>query len=256
MSRLVIYSGPACVGKGPLRIALEKHYEEYRPGRVGKPVLYVSREPRAGKGETEGNPYHFRTVEQIQSMVRADPARYISGWIRDKEQFQALDLKETSDLLQKHSLVLLEVYYTLGGKLLEQQHQDYLPSNVETDSVFISPLSMRDICDLKIQGADLQKKIVQLMRRKLDRRETESEEKRQVRSEWAYTEMQNAFRYGQVVVSYDGEDSDNWGLPRNKDDDWSLPFPVGAAKRTLEAFVQVLQRGSSRFTEHWSSDVL
>ena len=63
--RLVILSGPSCVGKSPLRHALAKFYPEVW-GRLQKLVLFNSRAPRPG--EREGVDYHFRSRTQIEDL--------------------------------------------------------------------------------------------------------------------------------------------------------------------------------------------
>jgi len=60
--RLVILSGPSCVGKSPLEKALGRFFPELRQ-RLQKLVLYNSRAPRPG--EMDGKDYYFRTREQI-----------------------------------------------------------------------------------------------------------------------------------------------------------------------------------------------
>jgi len=260
MSRIVVYSGPSCVGKGPLRAVLEECFPQYRPiakgGIVGKPILYVSREPRLDKGESEGNPYYFRTVIEIQDMVDEDRARYIAGWIRGNEQFQALDLLKTRELLQQTQLVLLEIYGTLGAQLVEPHHIEYLGKDIQTMSIFISPLSADELNKLKARGADLSSSIERLMLRKLERRDDKKPEQWPNRASWAYKEMKHAHKYAHVIPNHDGEDSDNWGLPHHRGDNWGLAYPIGDAKKTLEIFVELLETGKSDLTEHWPGGLL
>lgn len=256
--RFVVYSGPSCVGKSPLRAVLERYFPQYRPanegGEAGRPILFVSRAPR--KGEYEGHPYRFRTVKEIEAMVAADPARYITGWIRDNEQLQALDLEETRGILEKHKIILLEIYHTLGSQVLEPGHLARLSAAVDALPVFISPLSQDEIRCLRGKGADLPETVTGIMRRKLDRRATEPTEKREVRARFAHEELRNAHKYAHVIVNHDGEDSDNWGLPLREGYGWSLPYPIGDAKRTLETFVEILETGDSSSTEHWQPDTI
>jgi guanylate kinase len=63
--RLVILSGPSCVGKSPLEKALAKFHPELRLA-LRKLVLYNSRAPRPG--EQEGVDYHLRTRPQIEAL--------------------------------------------------------------------------------------------------------------------------------------------------------------------------------------------
>lgn len=61
MPRLVLVSGPSCVGKSPLKQALDHEFPELaRTFRV--PVLFHSRSPRPG--ERDGVDYHFRSREE------------------------------------------------------------------------------------------------------------------------------------------------------------------------------------------------
>ena len=102
--RLIILSGPSCVGKSPLIKALRKVHPEIS---FRMPVLYTSMPPRSI--ETEGVDYYFRTEEDIRS---CPPERYIIGRIR--KIWQAIDLMEMQALFTGGSLILLEIYPTLG----------------------------------------------------------------------------------------------------------------------------------------------
>jgi guanylate kinase len=115
---------------------------------------------------------------------------------------------------------------------------------------------MGEINRLKEKGADLSHTITNLIRRKLDRRARDPPEKRKNRASGACKEMQYAHSYAHVIPNHDGEDSDNWGLPHCKDDDWTLPYPIGDARKTLETFVELLEKGDSNLTEHWPKDLL
>jgi chloramphenicol 3-O-phosphotransferase len=77
VGRLVILSGPSCMGKSPLRTALATFY----PGlwsRLQKIVLFNSRAPRPG--EREGVDYHFRSRTQVEEF-------------RAKEHYAVLDVR-------------------------------------------------------------------------------------------------------------------------------------------------------------------
>ncbi len=64
-NRLVIFSGPSCVGKSPLAKALERFYPELYNSM--KPlVLYNSRAARPG--EADGVDYYFRTEQEIEKL--------------------------------------------------------------------------------------------------------------------------------------------------------------------------------------------
>ena len=127
--RLVILSGPSCVGKSPLDRALARFYPELHQ-RLQKLVLYNTRDPRPG--EKDGVDYHFRTRPQVEAL-------------RQQERFAVLDVR--GDL---QALDLLELTALLGrgdaffegnpfvGRLL-QTHPSL--AQVRRLSVFLAPLS-------------------------------------------------------------------------------------------------------------------
>src|SRR5271157_379814 len=108
--RLVILSGPSCVGKSPLDKALARFYPELRQA-LRKLVLYNSRNPRPG--EVDGVDYHFRTRIQIESLRSEE--RY--ALIEVRSDLQALDIGELESLLQGGD-VLFEGSPNIGRQLM------------------------------------------------------------------------------------------------------------------------------------------
>jgi guanylate kinase len=92
--RLVILSGPSCVGKTPLARALGKFYPELY-GKLHKLVLLNSRRPRPG--EVDGVDYHFRPRNQIESLRSQE--RYAVLEVRS--DVQALDVEDLGALLEQ-----------------------------------------------------------------------------------------------------------------------------------------------------------
>src|SRR5271166_28386 len=92
--RLVILSGPSCVGKSPLHKALARFYPEMS-GRFHKLVLFNSRSPRPG--EVDGIDYYFRTRAQVEALRSDD--HYLVLEVR--ADLQALDIDELTALLQR-----------------------------------------------------------------------------------------------------------------------------------------------------------
>ena len=91
--RLVILSGPSCVGKSPLDKALARFHPQLR-SRLQPLVLYNSRDPRPG--EVDGSDYHFRARSQVEALDGED--RYVVMDVRG--DLQALDLDDLSALLE------------------------------------------------------------------------------------------------------------------------------------------------------------
>ena len=131
--RLVILSGPSCVGKSPLAKALGRFHPDLS-AKLPPIVLYNSRPPRPG--ERDGEDYHFRSREQIEAL--RDRERHVVMDVRG--DLQALDLEDLSALLNKGD-AFFEGNPFLGRTL--QTHPNL--RDVQRLSVFLSPLSREEI---------------------------------------------------------------------------------------------------------------
>lgn len=245
MGRLVVLSGPSCVGKGPLIATLRKFYPA-PAGKLTKLVLYDSRPPRPG--EVDGIDYHFRRREQIEAL-REKPGFVV---FEVRNDLQAL---ETAQLERK--LAAGDVFFDgnpfIGSGLLD------LVAKYGGDclSVFLSPLSRDEIVELKSPERNicLSDFVADVMRRKLLRRATKQKgilslndlENIEVRAAGAHSEMQQGWRFDHVVANHDGEDSDNWD---------AFYYPIGDARRTLRAFAELLAGRLSSDAEQWEKDLL
>ena len=56
-----------------------------------------------------------------------------------------------------------------------------------------------------------------------------------------------AHHFQHVIVNHDGEDSENWN---------AFYFPLGDARRTLDAFVALLQGFDVQEVEQWEKDFI
>jgi guanylate kinase len=243
--RLVILSGPSCVGKSPLFRALGKFYPELAE-RLRKLVLVNSRGPRPG--EVDGVDYHFRTRDQVEAL-------------RSDSQYAVLDVR--SDL-QAVNVVELESFLARGDVLFEgnpyvgralQAHSRL--AGVERLSIFVSPLSRDEIVYLKdpARHVVLPEFVADVMRRKLLRRTTRQKqilsahdlEEIEVRAGSAYRELQSAWQFDHVLVNHDGEDSEHWE---------AFYYLIGDARRTLAAFAGLLEGVVGEGVEKWEEDWL
>ena len=103
---LLVLCGPSCVGKGPLVDALTKEQLN-----IGKATIYVDVEKRPPRdGESEGNPYYFRSLDEINKMIDQNPRQYIRFDVRGVTQ--ALDLNDVSQLLNNNDIAFIEIFYT------------------------------------------------------------------------------------------------------------------------------------------------
>jgi guanylate kinase len=242
--RLVILSGPSCVGKSPLARALGKFYPELR-NRLQPLVLYNSRDPRPG--EVDGVDYHFRSREEIETLKAKD--HFVVMDVRG--DLQALDLQELSESLAKGD-VFFEGNPFVGRALLTSPAL----ADVNRLSVFMSPLSRDEILFLKEKrNVSLPELIADVMRRKLLRRTRRQKgdlaltdlENIEKRASSAYRELEEAHYFQYVVPNHDGEDSENWDV---------FYYPLGDARVALLAFVSLLKGKTPSEVEHWEKDVI
>jgi guanylate kinase len=243
--RLVILSGPSCVGKSPLEKALAKFHPELRLA-LRKLVLYNSRAPRPG--EQEGVDYHFRTRPQIEAL-RAE-SRYTLLDVRG--DLQALDLEALRALL-KESNAFFEGNPFVGRALLTHPGL----AGIHRLSIFLSPISKEEVIYLKAPERNvwLPDLVAEIMRRKLLRRTRRQKlelsakdlENIEARATSAYRELKEAWHFDYVIPNHDGEESDNWE---------AFYYPIGEARRALSAFAGLLEGVVSPHLEKWEEDLI
>lgn len=245
MGRLVVLSGPSCVGKGPLHAALKKFHPELAAS-LRLVVLYNSRPPRPG--EQDGVDYHFRTRQEIEEL-------------RDREDFLVMDVR--GDLLALNLselagwLAEADAFFEGNPFVGRELCVRPLADGVERLSVFLSPLSKAEILDLKApeRSVDLEAFVADVMRRKLLRRTQRQKailsladlEEIERRCRSAYTELKDAWRFDHVLANHDGEDSENWD---------AFYYPVGDAREVLAAFVDLLEGRIPDRAENWPGNLL
>jgi len=243
--RPVILSGPSCVGKSPLDKALGRFYPELRGG-LRKLVLYNSRAPRPG--EVDGVDYHFRMRKQIEALRTED--RFAVLDVRG--DLQALDVEELRILLQG-SNALFEGNPFVGRAL--QTHSRL--AGIDRLNIFLSPLSREEIVFLRApeRNVSLPNLVADIMRRELLRRTRRQKlelsakdlENIETRATSAYVELKEAWHFDYIIPNHDGEDSDNWE---------AFYYPIGDARKALNAFVALLEGRVSSEAERWEQDLI
>jgi guanylate kinase len=246
MGRLVMLSGPSCVGKGPLHKALKRFYPELAR-KLHKLVLFNSRAPRPG--EQDGVDYHFRPRAEIEAL-------------RDREGTIVLDVRgdlQCLDLANLRAVVAgVEDAFFEGNPLVSLAIMTSpLLANVARLSVFLSPLSRQEILYLRDpeRRVSLPEFIADVQRRKLLHRTHKQKvnlslrdlEDIERRAGSAYAEMQLAFHFDHVIPNHDGEGNDNWD---------AFYYPIGDARRALLAFAAVLNGQDSELVEQWGPGLL
>jgi guanylate kinase len=245
VGKLVVLSGPSCVGKSPLAKALARLHPELHRSLMPL-VLYNSRSARPG--ETDGVDYYFRPRQEIEDLRRNDG--FVVKDVRG--DLQALDLQELRQLLSKGDL-FFEGNPFFGGFLLTH------PSLAEVNqlSIFMSPVSRAEILFLKAANpaVSLPDLVTDVMRRKLLRRTRRQKGELSLgdlgniekRASSAYAELKEAHRFQYIIPNHDGEDSENWD---------SFYYPLGDARAALDGFVSLLKNEKPSIAERWENDLL
>jgi len=242
--RLVIFSGPSCVGKSPLAKALARLHPELSKS-LQPLVIYNSRAARPG--ETEGKDYYFRPRKEIENLTKKDG--FIVMDVRG--DLQALELKELRQLLLKGD-VFFEGNPFVGNLLLTHPFL----ADVNRLSVFMSPLSRKELLFLKAVRpvVSLPDLVTDVMRRKLLRRTRKQKgeislkdlENIERRASSAFTELREAHNFQYIIPNHDGEDSENWD---------AFYYPLGDAGAALNAFVSLLKYEKPSGVEFWEKSL-
>jgi len=243
--RLIILSGPSCVGKSPLSTALGRFYPEIKASL--KPlVLYNDRNPRPG--EKDGVDYYFRSRQHIESL--RSESNYIVLDVRG--DLQALDMEELKELLSQDD-VFFEGNPFVGSILLEQAQVHNIPHL----NMFMAPISKEEIIFLKNSNSNIELPdlVTDIMRRKLLRRTRKQKtelsikdlENIEKRASSAYQELGMACQFKHVIPNHDGEDSENWD---------AFYYPLGDALKSLQSFVSLYRNENADNVETWEKDLL
>jgi len=228
--RLVILTGPSCVGKSPLIRALARHRPDLEE-RLQPIVLSNSRDPRPG--ERDGVEYHFRSRADIEALRNVSD-RYVVMDVRG--DLQALDREEMHAMLRKGD-ALFEGNPFIGQVLVT----DPSLRDVPRLSVFLTPLSRAEIEAMqRLRSGSVAELVTDVMRRKLLRRTTRQKgilslpdlQNIERRCGSAYEELRLAHLFDHVIANHDGEDSEHWD---------AFPIPLGDAGRALSFVVALLE---------------
>jgi guanylate kinase len=243
--RLVILTGPSCVGKSPLAKALARRRPDLSE-RLHPLVLFNSRDPRPG--EHDGVDYHFRVRSEIEAL-RPESDRYVVMDVRG--DLQALDLHEVHELLRDG-----DAFFEGNPFIARVLVTDASLRDVPRLGVFLSPLSSSEIEAVRRQRPGwLPELVADVMRRKLLRRTARQKgllslrdlENIERRCGSAYGELELAHLFEHVIPNHDGEDSEHWD---------AFALPLGDAGRAVEAMIALLDGRVPEGLERWDATLL
>lgn len=246
MARLVLLSGPSCVGKGPVVGALRRHHPELAAQLVPL-VLHNSRAPRPG--EVDGVDYLFRSRAEIERL--ATSPGFVACDVRG--DFQGLELATIDGVLASGHDAFFEGNPFIPEMLDEAGVLDRYP----TLTVFLSPLTYDEIVYLRdpARRVDLGSFVADVMRRKLLARTVRQKTylsqldlaNIERRAASAIAELGYAHRFDHVIPNHDGEDSDHWD---------AFYYPIGDAFLALSSFAALLRGQPATRVENWDADLI
>lgn len=173
--RLIVLSAPAGTGKTTLVDRLKREF----PSKVAQSISCTTRPPR--KGEVNGEDYIFLSKEAFEERSRR------GEFLEEVALFGSRygTLKETVSRLQEEGKVVILVIDTQGALRLKREE------GVEAFYLFMAPPSL------------------EVLKKRLKRRRSESEESLEERLRWARYEMELSKEYDQVLVNDDLETTYN-----------------------------------------------
>ncbi|MFC2088919.1 guanylate kinase [Calditrichota bacterium] len=243
--RLIILSGPSCVGKTPLARAFAKLHPQIN-NALQKVILYNSRNLRPN--ETDGIDYNFRKRKDIEKMRK----RKLFLVMKVRDDLQALDIKELLKQLHEGD-VFFEGNTFIGKKLLSHPKL----KDIEKLSIFLSPLSKSEMLNLKSSPANINLAdfITEMMRMKLLNRAkkynqeltSSTLENINKRAADAYEELKFAWQFDYVISNRDGEDSKNWQ---------HITQSASDAYKALQTFTLLLIGEKPKLAEKWPENLL
>lgn len=252
--KLIIISGPSCVGKGPLMQAMYEFYK--KTGIIDYKILNMIKTPRPSGPRPGEKIEDFMTKEKMLEL--SENRQYILGDCRGNPQL--FDINKVRE--SKTKLAILEVYHTIGKQIINSK---YL-SDIEVSTIFISPVSKKEL-----NKTDNKSYLTGLMMSKLDYRTTIQgknctdkiiQEENISRAMDAYSELQSAKKYKHVIINRAGEGHPNWHM-----DEENKPYrtykgrlikPEYDALNTLEALIEISLFGHSNRScvENWKGFTL
>lgn len=246
MGRLVVLSGPSCIGKGPLFKALHKFYPELGE-RFQQLVLFNDRAARPG--EEEGVDYYFRSRAEVEALRGREG--YVVADVRG--DLQALEVAQIQRIIDAGRIPFFEGNPFVPGILRKAGVFEQIP----TVTVFLSPLSKAEILYLTApdRKVDLAAFVTDVQRRKLLVRTTLQKmilslkdlENIEKRAASALVEMREAWRFEYVIPLHDGEGNVNWD---------AFYYPIGSARQALETFAAILRGEPAPLAEKWEEGLI
>lgn len=170
--RLIIFSAPSGCGKGTMIAEIVKN------GNYHCSVSATTRQPR--RGEKHGVNYYFITDEEFEQKIQENAFLEYAGYCK---HYYGTLLSEVDDYLEKGIDVILEIEVQGAMKVMQKRPDAF--------SVFVMPPSIKEL------------------RRRLKKRNTETDDVIEQRVSEATGEIAQADKYNYIIVNDALEDAVN-----------------------------------------------
>jgi guanylate kinase len=235
--RLILISGPSCVGKGPLTAAVKHFRPDVKFTKLSVIKSKASRHniPRPDEHSVWNDPDCWRNEDELADLAKND--HFVIGKCHGFTQAVNLDLIVN----YPEQTILMEMYYPMVPPMLAAQRL----KGIKIETVFVTPVSEHEIqfaekCGfernafVKALMTDKQYNRIAFHKRDIDPEFLEDVKKRINDS---VLEIATSKNYTYVIVNRDGEGSPNWN--RLADGTFTAE-PVGDAKRAMENLANIL----------------
>lgn len=232
MSHIIFISGPSGMGKTKIKDKLE-NLEKVLNINFERVIITTSRSMRPG--ESQGNPWYFKSADDIEKLYKSDPQNYLKVEIRRGEP-QGLDTDtEIVKKLSKSNVLWCELHITWLD-IIENWININIPK-VKITKVFFAPLSKKELIERskkenlswdKIIEAEMTKRLIARRDAGLD---NISDDKLKKRAFNAIEEYSSLDKYDCIIINHQGEESQEWGDKKE--------FPTGEASRVFTQFLNI-----------------
>ncbi|MHA1150836.1 MAG: hypothetical protein ACTSR8_21660 [Promethearchaeota archaeon] len=184
-----------------MMINSDKILAKLRDIQISRSILYTSRPKR--ENEIDGIQYYFRSFKEIKDF---NPDRFIIFPVRS--DLQAIDTWEIRKEFEKTNILIIETFHTIINEINKWKKNNKLDFIIK--SVFLLPLSFDELKEISCNFKKPEDIILyNIMKEKLQRRNTEKQEKIEERALSAYEEIQAAKNYDYRIICHHGEDDIN-----------------------------------------------
>lgn len=238
MSKIVFVSGPSAMAKSKVKSKLEA-LASILNINFQRVIISTSRKMR--DGESQGNPWWFKTRDEIKTAADESPKTYLVVEITGGD-IQGIDtIAEITDKFKANGILWCELDINWRDMIIkwlnENMYDDLNRGKLQLVKVFFAPLSNNELQTRCLDSGDTWENVIEkeMLSRMLSRRkagfDNATDEKIQGRAKKAPKVFAQRNDYDCIIINHQGEESPEWGD--------TMEFPIGEAARVLNQFINI-----------------